>query len=181
VIALALWLLAAAVLVVFAVLATPVRLEVLAEAQGRVRLRVRAAPLDGRGPTVPLIDSWRPRRRKRATRGSKRPSRRRGGRTAPPAGAILRLLRDTLARIRIRRLRVSGVFGLADPSATGQVYGALCALKHGFPGGAAVLDVGPDFTGPRLEGRAEGVVSVIPLALAAPAIRFALHVKRAPA
>ncbi|WP_323771621.1 DUF2953 domain-containing protein [Antarctobacter sp.] len=160
-------------------LALPVQVQFLAEYEGRTRMRIRLALLDGHLPGIALVDSWRPPKPKRKAAQKKQDKPPRAGRRhVPPAGAILKLIMDILGRIRIRRLRVQGVVGLGDPADTGQLFGALCPLTYGLPAGIAAIDVVPEFSGPHLEGRAEGVLSVTPLALLPPVLRFGWKVWR---
>lgn len=172
-------LIGAVLIVAVAVLACPVRVRFKADVEARARVRVLLELLDGRVPAMTLYDSWQPRKQKRKAEDKRPPKPRKARhRQMPPPGAVLRLVTDILARIRIRRLRIGGVVGLGDPAATGQLYGAICTLKYGLPGGPAVIDVVPDFGAPRFQGRAEGVFSVRPLALVPPALRVGLHVLR---
>ncbi|WP_417207384.1 hypothetical protein [Antarctobacter sp.] len=168
-----LWAVLALVTVLFLLgvllLALPVQVQFLAEYEGRARMRLRLVLLDGHAPGIALVDSWRlpgP-KRKAAQKKQGTPSESR-----PPAGAILKLIMEVLGCIRIRRLRVQGIVGLADPADTGHLFGALCPLRYGLPAGVAAIDVVPEFSGPHLEGRAEGVLSVTPLALVPPLMRF---------
>ncbi len=179
-----LWLPLALLGSVLLVAAVPVRLAFEAEAHGTgtpPRRRVTLALFDGRVPAITLADSGTgtPRRKPRPTRPGKRRTARKGAGGAFPVAAVLRLLRDLLACVQIERLRVSGVFGLADPVETGLLYGRICPLKYGLPGAATVLDVTPDFSGPRLDGRAEGVLRLRPLALVPPGLRFGWQMLRA--
>lgn len=176
----ALGLIGAGFLLAVVALAFPVRLQFLTEAEPRLRARIRLSLLNGLVPAIPLVDSWRP-RGKRQTSGTQKKERsptERRKRKLPPDG-LGRLIVELLARVRIRRLRVRAVVGLADPAETGHLYGLLCPLKYGLPGGSALIDVTPDFSGPRLEGRAEGVVSLVPLALVPPLMRFGWRAVRA--
>ncbi len=66
----------------------------------------------------------------------------------------LRLLGRLAGTIRLRRLWLGGRFGLADPAATGQVFGYLQAVRGVLPRRLR-LDLSPDFLGQGVRGTAQ--------------------------
>ena len=73
---------------------------------------------------------------------------------SPLARPALRLARSLPGAFRLRRMRLDGVVGLADPEATGRLFGLVHALAPAAPERVA-LTLTPDFTHPCLHGRAE--------------------------
>ncbi|MBM3277362.1 MAG: hypothetical protein FJY95_04695 [Candidatus Handelsmanbacteria bacterium] len=65
----------------------------------------------------------------------------------------LRLLRRLAGTLRLRRLRLQGRFGLADPAATGQVFGWLQGARGLLPGRLR-LELSPDFVHQGVRGTA---------------------------
>ena len=162
---------------------TPVRIRFVASASPSWRLRVGARLFGGLMPTIPVYDSAR---RDAPTR--KQPAQpdagRRKARPAPHKdhGLIPRMLRaaprlafELLGTIHLTRLAVDADVELADPADTGQLYGLLAPFLYGRSH-ADSLNLRPDFTGPRLEGRALAELSVIPAAFVPPGVRFAWRV-----
>jgi hypothetical protein len=173
------WALAALVAAVVVLAATPVVLRLTASAAPEPRLRLAAAALGGRAPEIALYDSTRqrkPRRRKPRPGPARRRTRRAGPRAAASLGpALLRLGSDLASVLRRGRLRVEGRYGLGDPADTGALQGALAAaapiLAAVAPG--VTLDLHPDFSGARLDGRIEAEARLTPAALLPPFARFA--------
>ena len=66
----------------------------------------------------------------------------------------LHLLRRLAQTIRLHRLRVRGRFGLADPAATGQVFGYLQGARALWPRRLS-LQLEPDFVQQGVQGRAQ--------------------------
>ena len=73
---------------------------------------------------------------------------------SPLARPTLRLVRSLPGAFRLRRMRLDGVVGLADPEATGRLFGFVHALAPAAPERVALV-LTPDFTNPCLHGRAE--------------------------
>jgi hypothetical protein len=88
---------------------------------------------------------------------------------------VARLVRDLLARLRIRRLELDLVVGLDDPADTGRLWGLLGPASALLPLPApARVHVAPDFTGAVLAVDGRGEVRFVPLALLAVVAAFAL-------
>lgn len=185
------WVLAGLLATVLLVLATPLRLDLSASARP-ARMRLRTQLLGGLTPWITLVntaaDSASPERpAPRAKPGTKPENEPRkkaaGGKRASltQAQRYLDAGRDLLAGLlrplRIEQARVDGAFGLSDPASTGQLYGLLTPLLYAiaWPDPASVM-LRPVFTGPHLEGEAEGRLRVIPLALAPPGLVFAWRI-----
>ncbi|MCY3734898.1 MAG: hypothetical protein OXG13_00775 [Gemmatimonadaceae bacterium] len=112
--------------------------EVQAGAAGIPAAEAPAAPDDGgRGPRIAAA-GLRERLRSQS----------------PLARPALRLVRSLPGAFRLRRMRLDGVVGLADPEATGRLFGLVHALAPAAPERVA-LSLTPDFTHPCLHGRAE--------------------------
>ena len=73
---------------------------------------------------------------------------------SPLARPTLRLVRSLPGAFRLRRIRLAGVVGLADPEATGRLFALVHALAPAAPERVALI-LTPDFTKPCLHGRAE--------------------------
>jgi hypothetical protein len=159
-----LWALAAVLAVVLAVLVLPVRVRLLARTDPAPHAEARVALLGGLAPGFRL--------RRGAAAG--RPKRPRSGTIGPGRlGEMVRLGADLLARVRLERVEATGRYGLDDPADTGQLAGLIEPLVQSHPCRRIRLDIVPDFAGPRLSGRIEAVLSVRPVALAPPVLRFA--------
>lgn len=162
-------------LALLGLLALPLRLALEAETGAARRLRLRLQPLGGLAPWIALADSDRPARRR-----PRRPApQRRRRRWRPPADWSGRLLRalpgfvaEALGRVRIERLAVEGAVGLADPADTGVLFGWLMPLGQVLRGPRVRIDLRPDFAGARVEGRAEAVLRLVPLAALGPLVRL---------
>lgn len=87
--------------------------------------------------------------------------------------ALPGLVRGELRRIHVDRLSVDADFGLDDPAETGRLYGWVTPLIYGIRSPRIALGLRPDFTGPRLSGRAEAAMHLTPAALLGPVISFA--------
>jgi hypothetical protein len=172
--------LAVPVLLVLVLLALPVRLAVEAQAGPAWRLRLRLQPLGGLGPWLALADSdrppHRPRRAPRARAARRRRLRPRPGWAGRLARALPGFVTAELGRVRIERLAVEGTVGLDDPADTGALFGWLMPLGQVLRGPGLNLDVRPDFAAARIEGRAEAVLRLVPLAALGPVLRLGWRV-----
>ena len=87
----------------------------------------------------------------------------------------LRLLRDVMRRVEVRRCDVQMRFGLDDPADTGQLWAAVGPIMAVVPTpSAARFAVEPDFTAPAFNLDARGEIRVIPIALMAVFASFLL-------
>ncbi len=176
-----LWALAALAVLVLAVLALPVRLRFRAESEPVRRARVELGLLGGLVPWIGVADSARPRTAKHKPERPKTHKKRRTKARASPR-TLRRMLRagpdlliGMLRQIRVERFLVECRFGLADPADTGQLFGMLAPVAYGGPwivGRPAEVTLTPVFDRACLDGRAEIALSVVPLRLLPPALRF---------
>lgn len=158
------------------VLATPVQFDIRLRKDGETSFRVVARPLGGAGPPLPLADSGKKRAGKPAkqTKPAKTPKtgkKRWRGRGPDALLALPDLMSGLLRCIRVRSLSLDAEFGLSDPADTGYVFGMLTPLIYGRPPRAAV-SVRPVFEGSFLRAVLDARISVTPIALAWPFLRF---------
>lgn len=99
-------------------------------------------------------------------------------RNVPPIGHIVkmiepmfRLLRELLATIRFRYLKIDTVYGMDDPAYTGILTGYLHALKGSSQMGHNVSFT-PDFTRPILDWDLNASVIIMPIRIIPPMARF---------
>lgn len=173
--------LALAVLVL-ALLAAPVLVLATADTSARPPTTVRIGLLGGLVPPFAVTggSGAAETRKKKAPRKKRDEAQRRGPRfRLVGADDVWRLARDFFRAVHIRRLVVDADFGTGDPADTGTLFGRLTPLIYGFGGSERVqIALRPDFGAERLDGRAEAVLSVVPLALLFPAARFAFALWR---
>jgi len=172
-------------------LATPIHLAVTAECDdGAARFLLRLRLFGGATPWLRLVDTartvgglrpessasgWRGKNkdktRNKAARSGFRG--RFGKRLAKGAGwrllrALPQFVKRELRRIHLDRLSVEGNLGLGDPADTGRLFGYLMPLNHALRLPRARIDLRPDFTRLRCDGRAEAALRLVPLALLIP-------------
>lgn len=135
---------------------------------GLVRVRLRGPNGPSAGPPAPVdADDTRPRKRR------DKPKRTRDRPGLPPRlpRGVGRLIGELLACLRIDRLSAALTVGTGDPAETGGLYGQAMAVLV-----ATRLDrsirLTPDFTRARLDGQGEAAVSVVPITLVPPIVRF---------
>ncbi|MCR9087802.1 MAG: DUF2953 domain-containing protein [Rhodobacteraceae bacterium] len=176
------WGLAAVLFLILLVLCLPLRLELMLRKQADWQYSVRLRPFGRIGPSISLSGKKTGAEPKAGDTQQDRKRRRRGG----PFGAqrmlraVVRLLMDILYRIRIGQLTLDARFGLGDPAATGQTYGALMPVVYAaaaFPG--VRMNLVPVFDIAELTGAARLNVSLIPVTLIGPALRFGWQAFRA--
>lgn len=184
------WIVLVLLAVVIAVLATPVLLAVSAATEPLARSRVAVRLLGGWTPPIVIHDSARPRDKPPARRSKTEPAdkprkkrrRERGsGRTFVRVrrgmAATPRLLVDIVGKVHIDRLLVDADIGLGDPADTGQVMGLVSALVYARrPRRNVSVAIRPDFTGARIDGRLDAVLSIVPMALVPPGLVFAWRI-----
>ena len=153
--------------VLLTVLATPLWIELSIAREAAWQGSVAVRPLGRFGPRIVLpTSSGADRQAREVKTRNKHRSRR------IPAGGV-RLARDILDRIKIERLDLDMRFGLEDPAETGHLFGLLAPAVYGVSGAERVsLHVEPVFDRAVLAGRSEAVVSVVPMRLVAPVVRF---------
>lgn len=168
---------------IVAVVATPVRLRVVACSEPAPRVRLLLGLLGGWIPSIAVVDSARRDRSRRETDRAprERPRKRRERRTADRTRlarirkAAPTLVRDLLRTVRLERLLLRGQVGLDDPADTGRLYGlvvpVLFATRWAWPP-SAVVSVTPVFDRACLEGEADIALEVVPVRLLPPALRF---------
>lgn len=169
------WLLAALVAVLLAVIILPLRCEIRASAGEVFRYKVRLQPFARSGPRLAVVDSERLHRktykvkRKTARRRKDRP--RRDPRSFLQPG--LRLVREFFERLHIDNAMLDLRFGAANPSDTGQIYGALVPFVYGSVGCRHFdVKVEPVFDRAVFNGRAALDIRLTPVQLVLPLARF---------
>ena len=89
-------------------------------------------------------------------------------------GPLYRLFKDLVRTLRLKYFDVDVTFGLLDPAHTGMLTGFL----HSIPGSLQArhnISFTPDFTKPILEWYLKAKVTVIPIRLLLPVMRFAAN------
>lgn len=185
----ALWIflavLAITLVLLIAVLVTPVQIGCIAHSATGGRLMISARLLGGLTPTIRFYDSARrnvrkqpPQAKQKKEKKKKKTKRAHQGLTRVRRTiAEPHLLADLLRPIHIERLAIDADIGFADPADTGQLYGLLCPVIHsGLLASPVSIAVRPDFSGPRVSGEIVAELSFIPVAFLPPAVRFAWRV-----
>jgi hypothetical protein len=181
----ALWILLAVLAIplvlLIAVLATPVQLGCVARSAPGGQLVIYARLFGGLTPTIRFYDSTRRNVKKKPPPAKRKKEK--SKRALQGLGRVRRaiaephLLVDFLRPIHIERLAIDADIGFADPADTGQLYGLLCPVIHsGLPASVVSIAVRPDFSGPRVSGEVVAELSFIPVAFLPPAARFAWRV-----
>ncbi|MFW8595065.1 DUF2953 domain-containing protein [Cribrihabitans neustonicus] len=152
---------------------TPLHLELMVQNETCLAFKAAFRPCGGFGPRLTLSRRGRP---DQSAKTRRKRGRRRGGTGARPlrvAAAALWLAAEILRRVHICKLVAEGTFGTGDPAETGQLFGLLAPLIYA-PAWSRRLrfEVEPDFSRACFSGRAELVLSVVPVALLGPAARF---------
>lgn len=160
----------------FVIISMPVQFDVRLRKDGETSFRVVARPFGGAGPTLPLADSGKkrtgkPAKKAKPVKAPKTGKKRWGGRGPDAILALPDLMSGLLRCIRVRSLSLDAEFGLSDPADTGYVYGMLTPLIYGLPPRGAV-SVRPVFDGRFLRAVLDARISVTPIALAWPFLRF---------
>lgn len=88
-------------------------------------------------------------------------------------GQAARLVRDALRTVRLPRLRARVRFGLDDPADTGMLFGWLYPAALGLSrAGMRELALEPEFSQAVIAGAAEGTMTITPIRLVRPVLRF---------
>lgn len=170
-IAVLIWVLAAVVLLLLLALVMPFRVEIQILKEEAVQFSAALRPFGRSGPRIALSNRKKaqPKQKHKAT------ARRWKLKTRPKrmAQAVVRLARDLFACVRLERATIDLRFGLGDPAETGQCYGQMTPLIYGTAGMPRVhINVQPDFDQAVLSGRAALDVSLRPIQLLPPFVRF---------
>ena len=162
-----------------AVVLSPVRLRLRASTAPDPRLTISARIFAGLSPVIPIHDSGREKRKKNPA-PPKRQKRRRKSARGPryDAARIVRavpgLLRRLAGLVHIDRIAVDADVGLTDVADTGHLFGLIAAFSYSIPHGErAAIAVRPDFTGERFSGSVEADIRFVPAAFLPPALQFA--------
>lgn len=171
-----LWLGFAVVVLITAALVMPLGIKIEAVLDGTIRWTFGLQPFGRFGPTIQLGKA-KPKKRSLAKPGKDTAGKTSRGFRKPNLGrfpsAALQLVSALFQTIRLRHFSLDLKFGCADPADTGQLYGMLTPLLYGTSGShRADLHVVPVFDGAMLKGRATLDLSLIPVRLAPPIIRF---------
>jgi len=176
------WLVALATIVlgIVAALAIPVQLEVSAELTDRLRGQVRLRWWFAVFNLTPGATVARKKPAAAVTPAKSAAAPRRSGRAAWAAlrtrGLVpraLRLVRDLLCRIHVRRFRLRARYGLGDPADTGQLCGSLAPVLA--LASARGMDVRclPEFgDAVIIDGACSGTIAVRPLSVLALILAF---------
>jgi hypothetical protein len=167
------WVLVATVFLLLLALAMPLRLELQVTREEAVQFTAALRPFGRFGPRIAFSDrSKTPKQHKT----SKKPAERSRWKLNPKrmARAAIHLAGDLIGCVRFEAATVDVRFGLGDPAETGQVYGQMTPLIYGTSGLPRVhVNVRPEFGDAVLKGRAALDVSLIPLYIFPPFVRFA--------
>lgn len=173
-IAVLIWGLVAVLLVLLLALATPLRLELNVSKEEAVQFSAALRPFGRFGPRIALTD--RKKKAKAKTKAkTKKPSKRSVWRVKPKrfAGAAIHLVSDLMGCVKFESAAVDVHFGLGDPAETGQIYGQMTPLIYGTAGMPRVnINVRPAFDRAVLSGQAALDISLIPLQILPPFVRF---------
>jgi hypothetical protein len=162
------WIAAGVIGVLLLVLLTPWHL----------RFRGRTAPLDlqlrlsllgGLAPGIPIPI----RRAKTAARPEKKTPRSRRKRKRGTPRGLRDLVFGLVSAFRLRRLRLSGRIGLADPADTGILWGQLTPVIYTLGNGGRRIDIAPEFSGPCLDLEGSGDLVIAPTRLLRAGLAFA--------
>ena len=177
VLAILLWLLAAVLALLLAALASPTRIECRASAGEGFRYRVALRPFGRLGPRLAMVDSEKP-SKERKTRKPKTRKKAKTGKSSRRdprriLAASVRLISDVFARLSIEEAAIDLRFGTGDPAETGEIYGQLTPLVYGTWGSRSVrMNVEPVFDRAIFDGRAALDVTMTPMRLIPPLVRF---------
>jgi len=175
------WILIVLIAAIVAVVSTPVLLRIRVTGGPKWRLSVAARLFGGLTPWISFETgggkTGAP-TKPEGKQASRTRRKRRSSKWVPRAiGAAPRLISDWFGLIRLDRLAVDADIGLADPAETGQTFGWLSAVTYARPPGSrVVIDIRPDFSGPRASGELDARLRFVPIAFLPPAIRFGWHV-----
>jgi hypothetical protein len=186
----ALWILLAVLAIplvlLIAVLVTPVQIGCIAHSATGGRLMIGVRLFGGLTPSIRLYDSARRNVRKKPPKAKQKKEKKKEKKKKKTKRAHQglthvrrtiaepQLLMDLLKPIHIERLAIDADIGFADPADTGQLYGLLIPMIHsGLLASPVSIAVRPDFSGARLSGEIVAKLSFIPIAFLPPAVRFA--------
>ncbi|KPQ13748.1 MAG: Protein of unknown function (DUF2953) [Rhodobacteraceae bacterium HLUCCO18] len=136
-------------------------------------LRLHLRLLGGHAPGIPI-----PLARSADRKGARR-SRKDRRKRAMPRG-LPDLVLGLLSAFRVRRLRLTGRFGLPDPADTGTLWGCLTPVIYGLSGGERRIDIAPEFSGACLDLTGSGELLIHPLRLLRAGLAFAWANRGAP-
>jgi len=169
------WGVAALLLVLVVLVATPWKLHVNWRSAPENHLAVRAQAFGGLVPLFELAsDLHGSTKAKLAKSRSRLGARRRPPLTARSFSAILGLVKGLIRRLDVEDIRVDAEFGSGDPAETGQIYGLLAPLTfstHQIQNLSLVAR--PNFDERCLNGSADMRVRLVPIILVIPLVRFA--------
>ena len=173
-----LWLLAAVLVLLLAVLASPLRIEARASAGEALRYSLALRPFGRFGPRLAVADSEKPKKKKKAkTKREKEKSAKSGKATyrdpRPIVRAVVRLVSEITGQLHIEKAALDLRFGADDPAETGEIYGALAPFIYGTAHSRRVyVNVEPVFDRVVFDGRAALDVTMTPALLLPPIARF---------
>ena len=167
-------------LLVGAVLVTPVHFALAVTISPGWRLKIGARLLGGLTPEIVIHDSTLQKQRRKDPRAKEKKARRshrRSGWIPRALVAAPQLATGLLEPFHLEHLAIDADIGLADPADTGQLFGMLAAGNHALPRPPCMsIVVRPDFSGSRASAELYAVLSFVPILLIPPGVRFAWHV-----
>ena len=174
------WAVLAVVVILAALILTPVRLHVHASTAPILKYRAEVRLLGGMAPPFAIADSaWprKPRARKRKTKKvRKKPGTRLAG-GAGKASAVFELIIGLLREIHLEHFKLDAEFGLLDPADTGQLYGSLTSFQFGAPHPEnAYISVRPNFAKACFNGNIDVSLRFAVAAFLPPAVWFAWRI-----
>ena len=167
------WVAALALLLILLAGALPLRIELGVRKNEAWRCSAVLRPFAGFGPKIRLSE----RKPSHTTRKTAKKPRKRGQLLrANPMRVVLatqQLLGELLHRVRFDRADIDMTLGLGDPADTGQAFGMLAPLVYGAHATPRMnIRLQPVFEKAALRGRADMRLSLIPILLVMPFVRF---------
>lgn len=169
-----LWVMVVFGLALVGMLVLPVRFRAHLRSAPALAYRLEVRALAGLAPTVVLVDSARPSRRRQRVNAPRKRGRTKGPATRPRVWtSVPRLIRGLIGAICLEYLNIEAEIGLPDPADTGRVYGYLVPLEYGACGAPRCsVSVRPHFAGPLFAGEADAAARVAAISLVPPILRF---------
>ena len=170
-----LWLVAAMLALLLAILVSPLRIEFRSETGKAAHYSLALRPFGRFGPGLTLADSKSAPRDKKEKPKKMRKKRRLGARRDPRRiiRAAIRLIAEIVGQLHIEELAVDLRFGAEDPAETGEIFGMLTPLIHGTSCHRRMhVTIEPVFDAALFDGRAALDITLTPARLLPPLFRF---------
>lgn len=174
--AILLWVVVGLVVILLALLFTPIRLRVFLRSSPQLAYRVDAKVFGGVSPSIPIVDSARPRKPKTKRpkkQQAKRQRKSRFLRRTNILSAVSELLFGLLEAFHFQYCYIDLEFGMNDPADTGKIYGFLTPFPYcGCSPQDVSFSVQPNFEQACFVGEVDASVRVTAATLLWPVIRF---------